>query len=37
MWHLANVGPLAISVYADKGWKEYQSGVYEGCSFDEDI
>lgn len=37
MRHLATKGPLAISVYADDGWKGYQEGIYEGCDFDNDI
>ena len=37
MNHLANVGPLAVNVYADDGWGNYSEGVYEGCDFDKDI
>jgi len=31
---LATVGPLAINVDAST-WKDYESGVYDGCSYDE--
>jgi len=34
--HLANVGPLAISVAAS-GWGRYTHGVFDGCSYDENI
>merc|ERR1712154_650623 len=34
--HLAEVGPLAVSVYAS-GWGSYSSGVYDGCDFDANI
>jgi len=36
MQHLAEVGPLAIAVDASK-WGAYQGGVFDGCSFDENI
>jgi len=31
MEHLANVGPLAISIYADNNFMNYSTGVYDGC------
>jgi len=34
--HIANVGPLAINVDAS-GWKSYGAGVYNGCSYSENI
>merc|ERR1712130_436665 len=34
--HLANVGPLAVAVYAS-GWGAYGGGVYEGCSYSSNI
>merc|ERR1739847_153617 len=34
--HLAEVGPLAVAVYAS-GWGGYSGGVYDGCSFDSNI
>lgn len=37
MWHIANVGPLAISVWANKGWMNYHSGVYNGCDYNENM
>ena len=37
MWHLANVGPLAVSVYAKPDWYDYHSGIYNGCAYDENI
>jgi cathepsin L len=37
MEHLATVGTLSVSLYADRGWSSYVSGVYEGCPYDEDI
>ncbi|GMI59682.1 hypothetical protein ScalyP_jg11878 [Parmales sp. scaly parma] len=33
---LVNVGPLAINVDAST-WHNYEGGVFEGCSFDEDM
>merc|ERR1711936_870337 len=36
MTHLAEVGPLAVAVYAS-GWGGYSGGVYDGCSFDSNI
>jgi len=36
MTHVAEVGPLAVSVYAS-GWGAYGGGVYDGCSFDSNI
>jgi len=36
MEHLANVGPLAVAVYAS-GWGAYGGGVYEGCSYSSNI
>jgi len=36
MTHLAEVGPLAVAVYAS-GWGGYGGGVYDGCSFDSNI
>ena len=32
MTHLAEVGPLAVGVFAS-GWSGYSGGVYEGCSY----
>jgi len=37
MWHLANVGPLAVSVAANLEWKNYHEGVFNGCSYEENI
>jgi len=34
--HLATVGPLAISVAANT-FKDYESGVFSGCHYDENI
>jgi len=36
MTHLAEVGPLAVAVYAS-GWGGYGGGVYDGCDFDSNI
>jgi len=36
MNHIANVGPLAISVYAST-FKDYHGGVFSGCPYDENI
>ena len=36
MQHIAEVGPLAIALDAS-GWGSYQGGVFDGCSFDENI
>jgi len=36
MDHLANVGPLTISVDAGP-WGAYAGGVFDGCSYDESI
>merc|ERR1711874_199541 len=33
MTHLAEVGPLAVAVYAS-GWGGYGGGIYDGCSYD---
>jgi len=36
MTHLAEVGPLSIAVDASN-WSKYTGGVFNGCSFDENI
>jgi len=36
MQHIAEVGPLAIALDAS-GWGSYQGGVFDGCSFDDNI
>merc|ERR1719216_530101 len=36
MAHLANVGPLAISVAASN-FKDYHGGVFSGCPYDQNI
>lgn len=36
MTHLAEVGPLSIAVDAST-WHSYTGGVFDGCSFDENI
>merc|ERR1712115_646409 len=36
MTHLAEVGPLAMGVYASS-WGSYSGGVFTGCSFDANI
>jgi len=36
MNHIATVGPLAISVAANT-FKDYNGGVFDGCSYDENI
>jgi len=36
MTHLAEVGPLAVAVYAS-GWGGYGGGIYDGCSYDSNI
>merc|ERR1712136_667008 len=36
MTHLAEVGPLAVAVYAS-GWGSYSGGVYDGCDFESNI
>eukprot|EP00092_Neocalanus_flemingeri_P032974 GFUD01035858.1.p1 GENE.GFUD01035858.1~~GFUD01035858.1.p1 ORF type:complete len:375 (+),score=110.48 GFUD01035858.1:27-1127(+) len=36
MQHIAEVGPLAIAVDASN-WSSYSGGVFDGCSFDENI
>ena len=36
MQHIAEVGPLAIALDAS-GWGAYSGGVFDGCSFDENI
>ena len=35
--HLAHRGPLAIAVAVTKEWSHYKSGVFDGCSYDENI
>ena len=35
--HLAHKGPLAIAVAVTKEWAHYKSGVFDGCSYDENI
>ena len=34
--HIAFVGPLAVSVDASN-WHSYEGGVFDGCSYDENI
>jgi len=34
MFALVNKGPLAISVQANDGWKDYKEGVFDGCPYD---
>jgi len=36
MQHLAEVGPLAVAVYASN-WSFYSGGVYSGCHYDSNI
>jgi len=36
MTHLAEVGPLAVAVYAS-GWGSYRGGIYTGCKYDHNI
>ena len=36
MQHIAEVGPLAIAADAS-AWGSYQGGVFDGCSFEENI
>lgn len=36
MTAVANVGPIAINVFAEP-WKDYESGVYDGCGYSGDI
>jgi len=36
MTHLAEVGPLAVAVYASS-WGGYHGGVFDGCRFDSNI
>ena len=36
MDHIANVGPLTISIDAGP-WGSYAGGVFDGCSYDEPI
>lgn len=36
MNHLANVGPLGMSLMADN-LKSYESGIFDGCSYDDNI
>merc|ERR1712228_53694 len=36
MSHIANVGPLAISVAANT-FKDYHGGIFTGCDYDENI
>jgi len=36
MAHIANVGPLAISVAANT-FKDYHGGIFTGCDYDENI
>ena len=36
MDHLANVGPLTISIDAGP-WGSYAEGVFDGCSYEEAI
>lgn len=37
MYHLHTKGPLAISVYANQGWLDYDEGVFDGCRYNENI
>ncbi len=37
MWHLANYGPLGVSVYANQAFIEYHGGVFEDCDYNENI
>jgi len=36
MQHLAEVGPLAVAVYAS-GWGAYRGGIYDGCKYSSNI
>jgi cathepsin L len=36
MYHLSNVGPLAVNVDASS-WFEYESGIFNGCTNLSDI
>lgn len=36
MFHLANIGPLAVAVDASN-WSFYSGGVFDGCSFSDNI
>merc|ERR1719190_116285 len=36
MQHLAEVGPLAVAVYAS-GWGSYGGGIYSGCKYSSNI
>ena len=35
--HIAHKGPLAIAVAVTKEWAHYDGGVFNGCSYDENI
>ena len=35
--HLAHKGPLAIAVAVTKAWQHYEGGVFDGCSYDENM
>ena len=36
MNHIANIGPLGISVDASV-WHSYEGGIFDGCSYEENI
>ena len=35
--HLAHKGPLAIAVAVTKEWSHYKGGIFDGCSYEENI
>lgn len=37
IWYLVNKGPLTVSVFANEGWLDYEEGVFNVCSYTENI
>ena len=35
--HLAAKGPLNAVVAANSNWKDYESGIFDGCSYDDNL
>ena len=35
--HVTDTGPLSVLVYANSNWKDYEKGVFDGCSYNESL